>query len=143
MDRPVTEGSSPHRNVDPETLPRPSGYAHATVAAPGRVIYLGGQTGHRADGSIEAGLVEQFDQAARNVVEAIRAAGGSPEQVVRMVIYATDLEEYRRSLGPIGDTYRRHFGKHYPAMALIGVSALFDPQARVELVATAVIPDGG
>jgi enamine deaminase RidA (YjgF/YER057c/UK114 family) len=135
--------TSPHRNVNPDTLPPPSGYSNATVAAPGRVIYVGGQTGHRADGSIEEGLVEQFDRAAANVAEAVRASGGSPDHVVRMVIYVTDLETYRRSLGPIGEAYRRHFGKHYPAMALIGVSELFDRRARVELVATAVVPDGG
>jgi enamine deaminase RidA (YjgF/YER057c/UK114 family) len=134
---------SPHRNVNPDTLPPPSGYSHATVAAPGRVVHVGGQTGHRADGSIDDDLVAQFDQAARNVAEAVDAAGGSPEHVVRMIIYVTDLDGYRKSLGPIGEAYRRSMGKHYPAMALIGVSELFDPRAKVELVATAVIPDGG
>jgi enamine deaminase RidA (YjgF/YER057c/UK114 family) len=142
VDGPVSE-PSPHRNVNPETLPPPTGYSHATVAAPGTVVYLGGQTGHRLDGSIAEDLVEQFDQAAGNVAEAVRAAGGSPEHLVRMVIYVTDLAAYRASLGPIGQAYRRHLGKHYPAMALIGVSELFDGAAKVELVGVAVIPDGG
>jgi enamine deaminase RidA (YjgF/YER057c/UK114 family) len=141
VDGPVS-GSS-HRNVNPESLAPPTGYAHATVAAPGRVVYLGGQTGHRADGSIDDGLVEQFDRAAWNVAEALRAAGGAPEHLVRVIIYVTDLEAYRRSLGPIGEAYRHHLGRHYPAMALLGVAELFDPAAKVELVGTAVIPDGG
>jgi enamine deaminase RidA (YjgF/YER057c/UK114 family) len=132
-----------HRNVNPETLPPPTGYSHATVAAPGTTVYLGGQTGHRRDGSIAEDLVEQFDQAASNVAEALRAAGGSPEHLVRMVIYVTDLAAYRASLGTIGQAYRRHLGKRYPAMALIGVSELFDAAAKVELVGVAVIPDGG
>jgi enamine deaminase RidA (YjgF/YER057c/UK114 family) len=132
-----------HRNVNPETLPPPTGYSHATVAAPGATVYLGGQTGHRRDGSIAEDLVEQFDQAAGNVAEAIRAAGGSPEHLVRMEIYVTDLAAYRASLGTIGQAYRRHLGKRYPAMALIGVSELFDAAAKVELVGVAVIPDGG
>jgi enamine deaminase RidA (YjgF/YER057c/UK114 family) len=142
VDGPVS-GPSPHRNVNPERLPPPSGYSHATVAAPGTVVYLGGQTGHRRDGSIAEGLVEEFDQAASNVAEAVRAAGGSPEHLVQVVIYVTDMAAYRGSLGPIGEAYRRHLGKHYPAMALIGVPELFDPRAKVELVGVAVIPNGG
>ena len=142
MDGPVTE-PSPHRNVNPEALPAPTGYSNATVATPGTVVYLGGQTGHRADGSIPEDLVEQFDRAAGNLVEALRAAAGAPEHVVRIDIYVTDVPSYRRSLDPIGQAYRRHLGKHYPAMALIGVSELFDPRAKVELVATAVVPPGG
>jgi enamine deaminase RidA (YjgF/YER057c/UK114 family) len=142
VDGPVS-GPSPHRNVNPETLPPPSGYSHATVAAPGTVVHLGGQTGHRRDGSIAEDLVEQFGQAASNIVEAVGAAGGSPEHLVQVLIYVTDMAEYRGSLGPIGQAYRQHLGKHYPAMALIGVPELFDPRAKVELVGVAVIPDGG
>jgi enamine deaminase RidA (YjgF/YER057c/UK114 family) len=142
VDGPVSE-PSPHRNVNPETLPPPTGYSYATVAAPGTVVYLGGQTGHRPDGSIPEDLVEQFDQAAANVADVVRAAGGSPEHLVRIEIYVTDLASYRRSLAPIGQAYRRHFGRHYPAMALMGVPELFDPRAKVELVVTAVVPNGG
>ena len=142
MDGPVS-GPSPHRNVNPETLPPPTGYSNATVAAPGTVVYLGGQTGHRPDGSIADDLVEQLDQAASNLAEAVRAAGGSPEHLVQVVIHVTDMAAYRGSLGPIGQAYRQHLGKHYPAMALIGVPELFDPRAKVELVATAVVPQGG
>jgi enamine deaminase RidA (YjgF/YER057c/UK114 family) len=139
VDRPVTE--TPHRFVNPDTLPPPVGYSHAVVAAPGRIVFLGGQTGHRPDGSIAERLEEQFDQAAANVAEALRAAGGRPEHLVQMVIYTTDLAEYRRSREPIGEAYRRHLGRHFPAMALLGVSELMDPAASMELLAVAVVPD--
>ena len=134
----MTDG--PHRNVNPDTLPRPSGYAHATVASSGTTGYLGGQAGHRPDGSIAEDLVEQFDQACANVVEALRAAGGEPEHLVQLLIFATDLGEYRGRLRDLGGAWRRHFGKHYPSMALLGTTELFDAEARVELVGVAVVP---
>ncbi len=141
MDGPVSEASA-HRLVNPETLPPPVGYAHAVLATPGRVVALGGQAGHRADGSLaEGGLVPQFRQAAANVAESLRAAGGRPEHLVQLLIFTTDLAGYRLALGEIGAAYRAHFGKHYPAMALLGVEALFDPDATVELVGLAVIPE--
>ena len=130
----------PHRNVNPDSLPRPSGYAHATVAAAGTTVFLGGQAGHRPDGSIVDDLVEQFDQACANVVGALRAAGGEPEHLVQLTIYASDVGEYRRRLRELGEVWRGRFGKHYPAMALIGTTELFDADARVELVGVAVVP---
>jgi enamine deaminase RidA (YjgF/YER057c/UK114 family) len=142
VDGPVSD--SPHELVNPETLAPPSGYSHAAVAGPGRTVFLGGQTGHRADGSLSAeGLVEQFDQACANVVEALSAAGGRPEDLVSLTIYTTDLAAYREARPEIGEAYRRHLGKHYPAMALLGVSELADPAAKVELVGIAVVPDRG
>ncbi len=134
----MTDG--PHRNVNPDSLPPPSGYAHATMAAAGTAVYLGGQAGHRPDGSIDHDLVGQFDQACANVLEALRAAGGEPEHLVHLTIYATDVGEYRNRLRELGETWRGRFGKHYPAMALIGTTELFDPEARVELVGVAVVP---
>jgi enamine deaminase RidA (YjgF/YER057c/UK114 family) len=134
----VTE--TPHRNVNPDTLPPPSGYAHATAAAAGTAVYLGGQAGHRPDGSIAEDLVEQFDQACANVLEALGAAGGRPEHLVHLTIYATDVGEYRGRLRELGEAWRTRFGTHYPAMALIGTTELFDSKARVELVGVAVVP---
>jgi enamine deaminase RidA (YjgF/YER057c/UK114 family) len=124
-----------HRIVDVPGLPEPVGYAHAVVAAPGRTVYLGGQIG--------AGdtVVEQFDAAAANLVAALRAAGGEPDDLVSLVVYATDLDEYRASLRDLGEVWRHHFGRRYPAMALVGVSALLDPMARVELMGVAVVQD--
>lgn len=135
---------TPHEIVNPPSLPAPVGYAHAVVAAPGRTIYLGGQAGHRADGSLAGeGIVEQFDQACANVVEALAAAGGRPEHMVSMQIFVTDVDEYVGSLGVIGEAYRRHFGKHYPAMGLFGVTRLFDADIKVEVACTAVVTEEG
>ena len=85
-------------------------------------------------------LAEQFDLAAANLVTALTAAGGQPSDLVSMQIFVTDIEEYLGSRKTIGDAYRRHFGDHYPAMALLEVSRLFDKAARVELMAIAVSP---
>jgi enamine deaminase RidA (YjgF/YER057c/UK114 family) len=132
-----------HRIVNPEELSAPSGFAHAVVSAGGIPVYLGGQTGHRADGSLAGrDLVTQFDQACANVVTALRAAGGEPEHLVQLLIFATDLADYRSRLQELGEVYRRHLGRHYPAVALLGVAELFDPGAAVELVGTAVVPAG-
>jgi enamine deaminase RidA (YjgF/YER057c/UK114 family) len=139
--RPDAPPASTHRLVNPDSLPPPRGYSHAVVAAgTGTVVALAGQTGHHADGSIEENLVGQFDQAAWNVVEALRAAGGSPEHLVQLLIFVTDVAGYRASREQIGEAYRRHLGRHFPAMALLGVSELVDPRAKVELVGLAVVP---
>jgi enamine deaminase RidA (YjgF/YER057c/UK114 family) len=127
--------SAEHRIVDVPGLPEPVGYAHAVVATPGRTVYLGGQIGAGKT------IIEQFDAAAANLVAALRAAGGEPDDLVSLVVYATDLDEYRASLSGLGEVWRRHFGRRYPAMALVGVSALLDPVARVELMGVAVVSD--
>jgi enamine deaminase RidA (YjgF/YER057c/UK114 family) len=124
-----------HRIVDVPGLPEPVGYAHAVAAAPGRTVYLGGQIGGGET------VVEQFDAAAANLVAALRAAGGEPDDLVSLVVYTTDLDEYRASLNDLGDVWRHHFGRRYPAMALVGVSGLLAPHARVELMGVAVVPD--
>jgi enamine deaminase RidA (YjgF/YER057c/UK114 family) len=138
--RPVTE--TPHRIVKPEGLPEPRGFAHAVAAASGTTVHLGGQTGHRADGTLAGDdLVTQFDRACANVVTALRAAGAGPEHLVSLLIFATSLGEYRSRLAELGEAYRRHLGRHYPAVALLGTTELFDPGAKVELVGVAVVPE--
>lgn len=117
--------------VNPEELPEPVGYAHAVVA--GGAVYLGGQIGEGET------LVEQFDSAAGRIVTALRAAGGEPDDLVSLVVYTTEIEEYRRSLKELGEAWQRHFGRRYPAMALLGVTALLEPQAKVELMGVAVV----
>jgi enamine deaminase RidA (YjgF/YER057c/UK114 family) len=130
-----------HELVNPQELSPPVGFSHAVVAAPGRTVYLGGQTAHGPDGRLSGRtLVEQFDAAAANVVTALAAAGAAPEHLVSVTIYTTDLAAYRWSLRELGEVYRRHLGRHYPAMALFGVGGLLDPEALVELVCTAVVP---
>jgi enamine deaminase RidA (YjgF/YER057c/UK114 family) len=125
----------------PELAP-PVGYAHAVVGARGgRIVHLGGQTALGPDGGIRGEtLVEQFDVAAGNVLAALRAAGGAPDDLVQMLVFVTDVAEYKASRHELGEVWKRRFGRRYPAMGLFGVTALFDERARVELVATAVIP---
>lgn len=132
---------TPHRLVNPPSLAPPTGFSHAVVAAEGRTIYLGGQTGHRADGSIDEALVPQFDQALANVVVALEASGARPEHLVSIHVYVTDAEAYRAALGPLGETWRRHLGRHFPAVSLFEVTGLFDPRARIEVVSVAVVSD--
>jgi len=138
MERPL---ASPHEIRNPETLPRPSGFSHAIIAEAGRTVYLAGQTSQRPDGTIVAGtMAEQFEVAAGNVVLALEAAGAHPQDLVSMQIFVTDIAEYLGSARKIGEAYRRHFGRHYPAMALLEVRRLFDPTAKVELMCIAVTP---
>jgi enamine deaminase RidA (YjgF/YER057c/UK114 family) len=133
---------TPHRIVNPETLGAPVGYAHALVAAPGRLVFLGGQVAHDAEGVCRGRtLPEQFARALDNVVAALAAAGGRPEHLVSVQIFTTDMAGYRAAARELGEIYRRAVGRHYPAMALVGVKELFDPDALVELVCTAVVPE--
>ncbi|MFL6121905.1 RidA family protein [Actinophytocola sp.] len=132
---------SGHEIVTAPGLAEPVGFAHAVVAAPGRTIHLGGQTAQGRDGTIVGEtIVEQFDVAAGNVVAALAAAGATPDHLVSLIIYTTAVGEYRRSLRELGPLWRKHFGRHYPAVALLGVAELFDEAAKIELLGTAVIP---
>ena len=136
MDRPL---ESPHQLVNPESLARPSGFSHAVVAQSGRTIYLAGQTAQAADGRIVGGtIVEQFELAAANVLVALEAAGAHSQDLVSMQIFVTDIAAYREAGKAIGSAYRRHFGSHYPAMALLEVRRLFDPAAKIEIMCVAV-----
>ncbi len=130
---------SRHAFLEPDGLAPAIGFSYAAVPAEGRTVYLAGITGHRADMSISESLVDQFAAACRTVAKVVEEVGGLPSDVVSMTIYTTVIDEYRESLDPIGQAYREAFGTHYPAIALIGVSELFDPGALVELVCVAVV----
>ncbi len=135
---------SPHALINPEGLAPPVGYSHVVVPSPGRTVYLGGQAALDAEGRVVGEtLVEQFDRACAGVAEALRAAGGRPEHLVSLQIFTTDAETYRASLRELGEAYRRHLGRHYPAMVLVEVKGLFDPELKVELLGVAVIPEDG
>jgi len=122
-----------NRIVNPPELPKPSGFSHAIAS--GRTVYLAGQIGEGAT------LAEQFDGAAANLVTALAAAGGSPEDLASLQVFVTDVAEYRASLRELGQVWRNRFGRHYPAMGLFGVTELFDAAAKVELMGIAVITD--
>jgi len=131
-----------HQFLNPADLAPPVGFSHVAVAAPGRLVFLAGETAHQADGTLAGSTVaEQFAGAAGNVATALAAAGATPADVVSLQIFTTDVDAYRAQTKAIGAAYRAVFGPHYPPMALFGVTRLYDPEALVELVVTAVIPD--
>lgn len=127
--------------VNPPELAQPSGFAHAVVASGGRLVFLAGQTALDASGAIVgADVVTQFEQALANILTALRAAGGEPEHLTSLTVYATDLAGYRAHGREIGTVWRRLAGSRYPAMAAIGVSRLWDAAALVEIQGFAVVP---
>ena len=131
-----------HSFLNPEGMAPPVGFSHVAVAAPGRLVFVAGQTAHQADGRLAGEtLAEQFAAAAANVSAALAAAGATPADVVQLHIFTTDVDGYRADSRAIGAAYRAVFGPHYPPMALFGVARLYDAAALVELVATAVVPD--
>jgi enamine deaminase RidA (YjgF/YER057c/UK114 family) len=128
------------QRVNPATLAKPSGFSHAVVADGGRVVFLAGQVALGADGAIVGDTVaEQFEQALDNLLEALRAAGGSPADLASLTVYAVDLGDYRAQAREIGQAWRRLAGREYPAMAAIGVARLWEPAALVEIQGYAVI----
>lgn len=128
--------------VNPPELFRPSGFSHAIVATGGRLVFLAGQTALDAQGVIvgRGDVVAQFEQAMSNLLVALDGAGGSPEHLAKLTIYAINPDEYRNRTEQIGMVWRWLVGSNYPAMALIGVVRLWDPEALVELEGIAVLP---
>jgi enamine deaminase RidA (YjgF/YER057c/UK114 family) len=133
--------SGPHRLVNPAGMPPAAGFSHAAIAGPGTTVAIAGQIAANLNGAVVGeSFAEQFEVALTNVVIALRGAGAAPEHVVSLVMYTTDMEGYRASLREVGAAYRARFGRHFPAMVLVGVTALVEPSATVEIAATAVIP---
>jgi enamine deaminase RidA (YjgF/YER057c/UK114 family) len=125
---------SPHRIVNSPELGKPRGFAHAIVST-GATVHLAGQLGTGAT------IAEQFDSAAGNLILALRAAGGEAQDLVSLQIFVTDVQAYKAARPEIGESWRKHFGRHYPAMGLFGVTELFEPEAQVELMGVAVLAD--
>jgi enamine deaminase RidA (YjgF/YER057c/UK114 family) len=127
--------------INPEELGAPRGWNHGMLAqAGGRTLFIAGQTARDASGRVPAtDFVSQFDRALGHVLAVLRQAGGEPGDIGRFTIYVTDMAQYRASLKPLGEAYRRRMGTHFPAMALVEVKSLVDPQAMVEIEATAVL----
>jgi enamine deaminase RidA (YjgF/YER057c/UK114 family) len=134
--------STPHRVVAPAGLAPAVGFSHGIVAAEGRTLHVAGQIAVDAGGALSGGdFATQFDVALGNVLAVVEAAGGSAEHVVSMTVFTTDIDGYRASRKELGGVWRRRMGLHFPAMALIGVAALVEPGALVEITAVAVLPD--
>ena len=126
--------------VNPASLPSPRGYSHGTLV--GTTLHLGGQTATDAEMKIvPGGIVAQFRQAFGNVLTTLRAAGGEPEDLVSITIYLTDIPDYQANGKEIGEVWRELAGPVYPAMAGIGCTALWQPDALIEILGVAVIPE--
>lgn len=127
--------------LQPAGWPQPSGYAHGVVAR-GRMVFTAGHVGWDEELRFRsANFADQVRQALDNIVAVIAEAGGRPEHIVRLTWYVTDKREYMAELKEIGRAYRDVMGAHYPAMAVVQVGALLEAAAKVEIEATAVIPD--
>jgi enamine deaminase RidA (YjgF/YER057c/UK114 family) len=132
--------NSPLTALQPPGWPTPRGYANGMVGR-GRTVLIGGQIGWDEQGRFPEGLVAQMRQALANILAVLAEAGGGPEHIGRLTWYVVDMAEYRASLAELGPAYRAVMGRHFPAMALVQVVALVEPKARVEIEATALIPD--
>jgi enamine deaminase RidA (YjgF/YER057c/UK114 family) len=132
-------GETGQRVLQPAAWPRPRGYANG-IAATGETIFLAGQIGWDAGGKFTAGLANQVGQALSNIVTLLAETGAEPQHLVRLTWFVTDLRAYRENQLTIGAAYRRVIGRHFPTMSVIGVSQLVEPEALVEIEATAVLP---
>jgi enamine deaminase RidA (YjgF/YER057c/UK114 family) len=129
------------RTLQPPGWAPPRGYANG-IAARGTLVFVGGQVGWNAAQAFDSDdFVAQARQALANVVAVLAEAGARPEHVVRLTWYVVDRDEYVAALRALGAAYREVMGRHYPAMSAVEVSRLVEPRARVEIEATAVIPE--
>lgn len=127
--------------LNPSHWKKPIGYSNG-VAASGRYVVTGGIIGWNENYEFETDdFAEQVDQALRSIVEVLAEGGAKPEHIVRMTWYVTDKQAYLASLKQIGQSYKTHIGRHYPAMALVQVVALVEDRAKVEIEVTAVVPE--
>ena len=127
--------------INPEALGSPRGYSNGVLVPPGgRLLFIAGQIAWDKEQRItSADFVEQFHQALANLVAVVTEAGGTPEQIARLVVYVTNKEEYRARTSEIGESWRSLMGRHFPAMALVEVKGLLEPDAKVEIEGIAVI----
>ena len=130
------------QTLQPPGWARPKGFANG-IAARGRLVFIAGQVGWTGQGEWrERAFAGQFRQALRNILDVLAEAGGKPEHLVRLTWYVLDKKEYLASLREVGAAYRELMGRHYPTMAVVQVSGLVEDEARLEIEATAVVPEG-
>lgn len=132
--------STPHELLHPGNWKPARGYANGMVAS-GRMVFLGGQIGWNGDQLFETDdFVGQVRQALENIATILAEAGSGPENVVRLTWYVVDKAEYLANLHEIGEAYRSVMGRHFPTMTMVQVAALIEDRAKVEIEATAVLP---
>ena len=131
----------PFELINPAGLEKPVGYAHVARITSGRLVHVAGQAPFDANGEVvgKGDFVAQFRQVMRNLKIAVEAAGGRPNQFAVMTMYVTDVQAYLANKNLIGAAYTEVFGKHFPAITLVEVTKLYNPDCMVEISATAVI----
>ena len=127
--------------LHPSALKKPSGYTHGFVVSGGRTLYIAGQTAASLGEIPNDDFVDQFDRALAAVLEVVKEAGGKPADLMTFTIFVSSIDEYLRSLKPLGARYQKRMGKHYPCMALLEITRFVNPKAKVEIQAVAVLDD--
>ena len=134
--------ATPHDILLPDGWAPAIGYSNGIAAAPGRLVFLAGQVGWTADQVFESeDIVPQFRQALQNVVDVLAEAGGKPEHICRMTAFCCDKPAYMAGRREMGKIWKDVMGSHFPAMSMIFVVDLLDNPGKIELEATAVVPD--
>jgi enamine deaminase RidA (YjgF/YER057c/UK114 family) len=129
------------RRINPQELAPPVGFSHAVVAEGSTVVLLAGQTALNSEGRIVGStIVEQFERVLGNLLAALAAAGGTPDQLAKLTIFSVDPVDYRANARDIGAVWQRMVGRDYPAMTLVGVTRLWDDDALLEIEGTAILP---
>lgn len=132
---------STHSSLLPDGWAPPIGYANGISVSAGQIIFVAGQVGWDAQQHFASEeIAPQFDQALANIVAILAKAGAGPEHVCRITAYCCDRAAYLAARADLGPIWRRHMGRHYPAMSMIFVADLLDHPAKIELEATAVVP---
>ena len=127
--------------INPKSLGSPNGYSNGVLTDAGKLLFIAGQIAWNENQKIVSDdFVEQFDKALENVLAVLKDAGGEPAHVVRLVVYVTNRDDYRQRTRDVGERYRKHMGKHFPAMVLVQVAGLLDDAAKVEIEGMAVLP---
>jgi len=126
--------------LHPPGWPRPRGHTHGWSGT-GRLVVLSGQVGCDAQGRFAQGFAPQARQALRNILAVLAEAGGGPQDVARMTWFLRRLRDYQESLPALGEAWREAMGAHFPAMTIVEVSGLLEPEALLEIEATAILPE--
>ena len=138
--RKAPDQASLHTMLLPAGWPRPKGFANGVAARGGETVFVGGMIGQDSQGRFAQGFVAQMKLTLENIAAVLAEAGAEPQHIVRLTWYVVDMDEYLGALPALGAAYREVMGRHFPAMAVVAVSRLVEPLARLEIEATAVLP---
>ena len=134
-----SDDGAPSTVLQPPDWPQPRGFANG-IRARGEMVCVGGMIGQDREGRFADGFVAQTKLALENIAAVLAEAGAAPHHIVRLTWYVRDMDEYLADLPALGAAYREVMGRHFPAMAVVEVNRLVEPEARLEIEATAMLP---